>query len=49
MFDWFGETKLSSFGLLLLITAAAMTMFVDFDTKNTPIIESGSGYHGYLN
>ncbi|MEP1930941.1 MAG: hypothetical protein ABJQ71_20485 [Roseibium sp.] len=49
MFDRLGETKLSYLGLLLLLTAAVMTLFADFDSKKSGTNELGIGYHGYLN
>ncbi|POF28826.1 hypothetical protein [Roseibium marinum] len=35
MIERTGEMKLSSAGLLLLLTAAAMTLFADFDPRQT--------------
>ncbi len=47
MFDWSGEMSLSSLGLLLILTACAMTMFAHPDADTMRDTAFASQYHVY--
>jgi len=44
MFHRSGEMRLSSFGLLLILTAFAMTLFAQPDSRNQADTPAGAGY-----
>ncbi len=48
MIERTGEVKLSSVGLLLLLTAAAMTLFADNGPRPSSAAKATGGYHSSL-